>query len=51
MPAVPADAQAAAQKGLKVAFVVPKVVHEDEEPLDPTGKKEKEAYKPDPPPR
>jgi len=51
VPAVPADAQAAAQKGLKVAFVVPKVVHEDEEPLDPTGKKEKEAYKPDPPPR
>jgi hypothetical protein len=51
VPAVPADAQAAAQKGLKVAFEVPKVVHQDEEPLDPTGKKEKEAYKPDPPPR
>jgi len=53
VPAVPADAQAAAQKGLKVAFEVPKVVHTEEtdEPLDPTGKKEKEAYKPDPPPQ
>ena len=51
VPAVPADAQAAAQKGLKVAFEVPKVVHEEEEPLDPTGKKEKQSYKPDPPPR
>ena len=49
VPAVPADAQAAAQKGMKTAFVVPKVVHTEEEELDPSGKKEKEAYKPDPP--
>ena len=49
VPAVPPDAQAAAQNGLKIAFVVPKVVHEEEEPLDPSGKAEKEAYKPDPP--
>jgi tetratricopeptide (TPR) repeat protein len=46
VPAVPPDAQAAAQKGLKTAFEVPKVVHEDEEPVDPSGKAEKEAYKP-----
>jgi hypothetical protein len=49
VPAVPADAQAAAGKGLKVAFTVPKVVHTEEEEVDPSGKKEKEAYKPDPP--
>ncbi len=49
VPAVPADAQAAAQKGLAKAFEVPKVVHTQEEELDPSGKKEKEAYKPDPP--
>jgi tetratricopeptide (TPR) repeat protein len=51
VPAVPADAQAAAQKGLKVAFEVPKVVHkeDDDRPLDPTGKAEKDAYKPDDP--
>jgi len=48
VPAVPADAQAAAQKGLQKAFEVPKIVHTEEEELDPTGKKEKEAYKPDP---
>jgi len=49
VPAVPPDAQAAAKNGLKVAFEVPKVVHQEEEPLDPSGKAEKEAYKPDPP--
>ena len=48
VPAVPADAQAAAQKGLAQAFEVPRVVHEEEEELDPTGKKEKESYKPEP---
>ena len=47
VPAVPPDAQAAAQKGLKVAFEVPKVVHEEDGPVDPSGKAEKEAYKPD----
>jgi tetratricopeptide (TPR) repeat protein len=42
------DARAAADKGLKAPFVVPKIVHEEEEPLDPSGKAEKQAYKPDP---
>ena len=49
VPGVPVDARAAADKGLKTAFVVPKVEHREEEPFDPTGKKEKEAYKPDAP--
>ena len=44
---LPQDARAAADKGLKTPFTVPKVVHEEEEPLDPTGKKEKENYKPE----
>lgn len=47
--AVPPDAQAAAQIGMKKAFEVPKVVHQEEEELDPSGKKEKEAYRPDDP--
>ncbi len=47
--AVPPDAQAAAQIGLKKAFEVPKVVHREEMELDPSGKAEKEAYKPDEP--
>ena len=51
IPGVPPDARAAADKGLKIPFTVPKVVHEEEEPLDPSGKAEKEAYKPDPPPK
>ena len=49
VPAVPPDAQAAAQIGMKKAFEVPKVVHQEEEELDPSGKKEKEAYRPGPP--
>lgn len=49
VPAVPPDAQAAAQNGMKKAFEVPKVVHQEEEELDPSGKKEKEAYRPDDP--
>lgn len=49
VPGVQADAKAAAEKGMKVPFEVPKVVHEEEKPLDPSGKAEKEAYKPDPP--
>jgi hypothetical protein len=49
-PGIVADAKAAAEKGLKTPFEVPKVVHTEEEPLDPTGKAEKEAYKPPPPP-
>ena len=44
---VPPDARAAADKGLKVPFTVPTVVHEEEEELDPSGKKEKEAYRPE----
>ncbi len=47
--AVPPDAQAAAQIGLKKPFEVPKVVHREEQELDPSGKAEKEAYKPDEP--
>ena len=43
------DARAAAEKGLKTPFEVPKVVHTEEEELDPTGKAEKDAYKPDAP--
>jgi tetratricopeptide (TPR) repeat protein len=49
VPAIPPDARAAAEKGVKVAFDVPKVVHQEEEPLDPSGKAEKAAYKPDEP--
>jgi tetratricopeptide (TPR) repeat protein len=49
VPGIQPDATAAAENGLRKAFSVPKVVHEDEEPLDPSGKAEKEAYRPDPP--
>ncbi len=49
-PGILPDARAAAEKGLKTPFAVPKVAHSEEEPLDPTGKAEKEAYKPGPPP-
>ena len=48
VPGVGADARAAAEKGLKTAFEVPRVVHTEEEPVDPSGKAEKEAYKPPP---
>ena len=48
-PGIVPDARAAAEKGLTKAFEVPKTVHEEEEPLDPTGKAEKDAYKPDAP--
>ena len=49
VPSAPPDAQAAAKKGLTTAFEVPRVVHTEDEPLDPSGKAEKDAYKPDPP--
>ncbi len=49
VPGLQPDAKAAAEQGLRAAFVVPKTVHETEEPLDPTGKAEKDAYRPDPP--
>ncbi|WP_260734874.1 hypothetical protein [Tunturiibacter lichenicola] len=48
------DTRAAAEKGLKEPFTAPKVAHEepadkDDEPLDPSGKAEKDAYRPPPP--
>ncbi len=48
---LPPDARAAAETGLKTPYAVPKIARqkEEEEPLDPSGKKEKESYKPDPP--
>ena len=45
-PGAQPDAKAAAAAGVKTAFTVPKTVHREEEPLDPSGKAEKEAYKP-----
>ena len=42
------DAKAAAESGMKKAFAVPRTaVRHEEEELDPSGKKEKEAYKPE----
>jgi tetratricopeptide (TPR) repeat protein len=38
------DAKIAAEQGLKAPFVLPKTVHEEEEPVDPSGKAEKEQY-------
>jgi hypothetical protein len=55
VPGLQPDARAAAEQGLKAAFVVPRTTktaqttHEAEEPLDPTGKAEKDAYRPDAP--
>jgi hypothetical protein len=51
VPGVQPDAQAAAQSGLSKAFNVPRIVHEQEDdtPVDPSGKAEKQAYKPDTP--
>ena len=45
------DTRAAAEKGLKEPFLLPKRAqdNEDNEPLDPTGKAEKQAYRPDSP--
>ena len=39
-------AKDAASAGLKTPFAVPTTVHREEEPLDPSGKAEKQAYKP-----
>ena len=47
-PGVTPDAKAAADKGLRTPFTVPKTIHPEELPVDPSGKAEKEAYKPDP---
>ena len=48
------DTKAAAEQGIKTPFVAPKVEHEthddsDNAPLDPSGKAEKDAYRPPPP--
>jgi len=45
VPGVPVDARAAAEKGIVAPFTVPKVKGAEEE-VDPTGKAEKEAYRP-----
>jgi tetratricopeptide (TPR) repeat protein len=47
VPQVAPDAKAAAERGLATPFTVPRTVHTEEEPVDPTGKKEKESYKPE----
>jgi hypothetical protein len=48
------DTKAAAEQGIKHPFVAPKVDHQtndesDDAPLDPSGKAEKDAYRPPPP--
>jgi tetratricopeptide (TPR) repeat protein len=47
------DTKAAAEKGIKEPFIAPKAAHQQEEdddaPLDPSGKAEKDAYRPPPP--
>jgi tetratricopeptide (TPR) repeat protein len=51
------DTRAAAEKGLKEPFVAPPSEHQppaqsdDDAPLDPSGKAEKDAYRPPPPPQ
>jgi predicted negative regulator of RcsB-dependent stress response len=51
------DTKAAAETGLKQPFTAPAVEHQtapsdsDDAPLDPSGKAEKEAYRPPPPPQ
>jgi tetratricopeptide (TPR) repeat protein len=46
------DTKAAAEQGLKTPFAAPKTQHseqqDDDAPLDPSGKAEKEAYRPPP---
>ena len=46
-PGVPPGAQQAAKAGLKAPFALPRVKHEQEAPIDPTGQAEKNSYKPD----
>ncbi len=48
------DTKAAAEQGIKQPFVAPKVAasrltDDDDAPLDPSGKAEKDAYRPPPP--
>jgi hypothetical protein len=53
------DTKAAAEKGLKEPFTAPpsqnqppaQTQSDDDAPLDPSGKAEKEAYRPPPPPQ
>lgn len=48
------DTKAAAEKGLKEPFLLPRRSdnnNQDNQPIDPTGKAEKDAYRPPPPPR
>ncbi len=49
------DTKAAAEKGLKEPFVAPGTQHtaepDDDAPLDPSGKAEKDSYSPPPPPK
>ncbi len=47
VPGAPQDARAAAQGGLKTPFAVPTVKHQVEEDADPSGKAEKQQYKPE----
>lgn len=56
IPDVQPDTKAAAEQGIKTPFAVPSEQHagpvnddDDDAPLDPSGKAEKEAYKPPPP--
>jgi tetratricopeptide (TPR) repeat protein len=48
------DTKAAAEQGIQKPFIAPKVEHQtpdesDDAPLDPSGKAEKDAYRPPPP--
>jgi tetratricopeptide (TPR) repeat protein len=48
------DTKAAAEQGIKTPFIAPKVEHQapdesEDAPLDPSGKAEKDAYRPPPP--
>ena len=47
IPGAPQDARNAAQGGLKTPFAVPTVKHQVEEDADPSGKAEKQQYKPE----
>jgi hypothetical protein len=56
IPDVQPDTKAAAEQGIKTPFAVPSEQHagpvtddDDDAPLDPSGKAEKDAYKPPPP--
>ncbi len=54
VPELPTDGRAAAEKGLREPFALPKretpvAAETDDTPIDPSGKAEKESYRPDPP--